>query len=65
MNTCGKTAYTSAKMARTQSRWIERKGKVLREYRCPLCFLWHLTSQQDQVSFMKIRHGKNNTQNEN
>ena len=45
MKTCGKTAYTSEKMARNQARWIEKKGKILRPYHCDICYLWHLTSE--------------------
>lgn len=64
MQTCGKRAYTSQQMARHQSQWIERKGKVLRPYRCPLCFLWHLTSEIEPVNYMKKNHGKNDTPTE-
>lgn len=41
---CGKTAFTSQKMAKEQARWIERQGKELRVYQCPLSHIWHLTS---------------------
>lgn len=43
--TCGKTAYTSERMAKSQAQWIERKGKELRPYFSRMCGTWHLTSQ--------------------
>ena len=58
MKTCGKTAYTSEKMARNQAKWIEHKGKILRPYHCPICFLWHLTSQVEEAHWDHTRENK-------
>lgn len=54
--TCGKTVYSSEKMAKKQSQWIGRKGKEMRPYYSPECHCWHITSEVEQPkSFRKTK----------